>query len=356
MSHPTLQKRGLWLALVGFGLWACLFTLGREARADVDGRLGLELRGVAAGDDLPALVLRPSENVKRLRVKLTRGDGQALALGADGLAAGSEKVLSIQQPNGRFAWQARFEVRWGDDSDSSFDFSFETTRVGKLKLLIAPENVDLDARSMTFRMSNPADRAELAIVGKEGQTLKLLTQSYGGAAEGTTLALGWAPLGADILYLDLKVYDIAGFWTGVRLTPFSIEIPHDDVTFDNGKWDIRPSEEPKLERTMTLVREALAKHGTLLQLKLFIAGYTDTVGSKASNQTLSENRARAIAGWFAKKGLKAPILYQGFGEDALAVDTPDETPEPRNRRALYLLSSQLPGTSRHAPRADWKKL
>ena len=353
MSRPTVARRSFLLQL---SLLAVGVTVAPLVRADADGRLGLELRSVAAGDDLPALVVRPSELVKRLRVTLHRGDGQTVVLAADGVSAGTERVLAIQQPQGKFAYEASFAVRWEDDSDSTFDVSFEALRVAKLKLLVAPENVDLDARAMTFRMTNPADRAELAIIGKQGQTLKLVSQAYGGAAANTPLSFAWDDPGAEMLYMDLKVYDIAGFWTGVRMTPFSIEIPHDDVAFETARWDIRASEEPKLERTMDLVREALAKHGTLLQLKLFIGGYTDTVGSAASNQTLSENRARSIAGWFRKKGLAAPILFQGFGETALSVDTPDETPEPRNRRAVYILSSQVPSQSRHVPRSDWKKL
>ena len=34
-----------------------------------------------------------------------------------------------------------------------------------------------------------------------------------------------------------------------------------------------------------------------------------------------------------------PIYFQGFGEEVLAKPTPDETDEPLNRRALYILSA-----------------
>jgi outer membrane protein OmpA-like peptidoglycan-associated protein len=75
----------------------------------------------------------------------------------------------------------------------------------------------------------------------------------------------------------------------------------------------------------------------------YVAGYTDTVGSTADNQALSERRARAIADYFVKRGLTGmPIYARGFGEGALAVKTADDVPEAKNRRALYIVSSFMP--------------
>ena len=156
--------------------------------------------------------------------------------------------------------------------------------------------------------------------------------------------------------MEFRVDDVAGFWTALKLEPFAVEIPHEDLVFDNGKWDIRPTEEPKLDHTYKLIREALEKHGKLIQLKLFVAGYTDTVGSDGDNQRLSNNRARSIASWFRRKGLKVPIYYQGFGEKVLAKKTPDNTPEPINRRAVYVLASQQPATSETLPKQNWARL
>jgi outer membrane protein OmpA-like peptidoglycan-associated protein len=91
-------------------------------------------------------------------------------------------------------------------------------------------------------------------------------------------------------------------------------------------------------------------------VKLFVAGYTDTVSDRDHNQRLSDARAKSIASWFRRKGLRIPIFYQGFGEDVLAKPTPDEKPEPANRRALYLLASQRPATGGQLPRDAWKEL
>ena len=67
-----------------------------------------------------------------------------------------------------------------------------------------------------------------------------------------------------------------------------------------------------------------------------------TVGDAASNKVLSENRARSIARAFLAGGAGIPISYAGFGEEQLLVPTPDETPEPRNRRATYIVAITPP--------------
>jgi outer membrane protein OmpA-like peptidoglycan-associated protein len=108
--------------------------------------------------------------------------------------------------------------------------------------------------------------------------------------------------------------------------------------------------------TLELLRTKLKRFGGLVKLQLYIAGYTDTVGSRGSNHELSEKRARSIATWFKRRAVPVPILYQGFGEDALAVSTPNETKESRNRRALYVLSANAPATQKAIPRKNWKKL
>ncbi|MET0410467.1 MAG: OmpA family protein, partial [Polyangiaceae bacterium] len=85
-----------------------------------------------------------------------------------------------------------------------------------------------------------------------------------------------------------------------------------------------------------------AKHGSLGTIRLFIAGHTDTVGSREHNLALSSKRARAIAAWFRKSGLSLPIAYQGFGEQALKVVTADEVDKLDNRRVDYVLGLEPP--------------
>lgn len=320
--------------------------------------LNFNLKRVVSGKDYPAIILKPGEKVKRVTIKLNRSDGKTMKIVAKNLRPGRDKSLKVKQENGKFGYTAKFHIEWSDrrKKPSTFETDFELTRVGKLKVDISAEDIDLDARTLKCRSNNPAKKIALEIFGDGGKLLDTVEEHFDAADPGTNLELTWTDPGEDILFMKLRVFDIAGFYNGVKITPFSISIPHDEVEFVSGQHVVRASESPKLQETMKHIRKALAKHGTLLSLKLFVAGYTDTVGSRGSNQELSTRRARSIAAWFRKNGLKIPIYYQGFGEDVLAKGTPDETEEAANRRALYLLASQKPGMTKQTPRNKWRKL
>jgi OmpA-OmpF porin, OOP family len=69
-----------------------------------------------------------------------------------------------------------------------------------------------------------------------------------------------------------------------------------------------------------------------------IEGHTDTVGSAVLNKALSERRAAAVVDYLTAKYNVSPSRLQavGMGEQGLLVPTPDQTPEPRNRRVLVV--------------------
>ncbi len=69
--------------------------------------------------------------------------------------------------------------------------------------------------------------------------------------------------------------------------------------------------------------------------ELQIVGHTDTVGPRAFNERLGLARARAVAAALSEHGVNViSVQVESRGERELLVPTPDETPEPRNRRAL----------------------
>ena len=71
-----------------------------------------------------------------------------------------------------------------------------------------------------------------------------------------------------------------------------------------------------------------------------VAGYADTVGRKTYNQKLSEERAQAVASELAGNGVEAArITTRGYGESELAVATPNNTDEAKNRRVVVRIAS-----------------
>lgn len=102
----------------------------------------------------------------------------------------------------------------------------------------------------------------------------------------------------------------------------------DGVTFATGSAAINAG----FLTTLDNVADSLVKYPNSL---IDVYGFTDTTGSDATNQRLSEQRAQAVADYLASRGVaRARIATRGFGEqyDSLRVKTGDNVNEPLNRR------------------------
>lgn len=102
----------------------------------------------------------------------------------------------------------------------------------------------------------------------------------------------------------------------------------DGVTFASGSANINPGFYDALDS----VANSLIKYPNSL---VDVYGFTDTTGSDALNQRLSEQRAQAVADYLAAKGVaRSRLATRGYGEsyDYLRIKTADGVAEPLNRR------------------------
>jgi OOP family OmpA-OmpF porin len=92
----------------------------------------------------------------------------------------------------------------------------------------------------------------------------------------------------------------------------------------------------RARQTLDAVVAAVNKLGASA---LSVVGHTDTVGSTAYNQGLSEARARNVAEALTARGVPAlAMTLAGRSENQPAVDTGDNVREPLNRRVEIVLS------------------
>lgn len=267
--------------------------------------------------------------------------GDDLVLTLDGLALGSH------------ACRGRLQLRTPDGGSAEMPLSLDVELLSPIAVTVDLADLDLEARHLVFRANRPVQRISLQIIGEGGRVLGE-TEAGIGAQEGSVF--DWPQEPGEVLQIRLTAWDDHGFSGGVELSPWSYAIPHEDVVFASGSHEIREEEVWKLERCWEDVARVRTRYGDIVKMKLYVAGYTDTVGPAASNQELSERRARAIAAWFRGRGFDEPIHFQGFGERALAVSTPDETDEQANRRSVYLLSADTPPISGEIPDRAWTVL
>jgi outer membrane protein OmpA-like peptidoglycan-associated protein len=227
----------------------------------------------------------------------------------------------------------------------------------KLKLEIKESDIDIPARTLHFRLSGGSVKSvDFELFSPEGAKLHAGHEDYTRSVPGEPLAVTWPDLGkkAENFRIELKFNAADGGWVTFQIVRFYIEVPHEEVEFDSGKADVKADQQGKLEKPLGLLKEAATKYSQLMNVSLYVAGHTDTVGASQDNQRLSERRAQAIAQWLGAHGLKGlPIYVRGFGEGSLAVNTPDNTPEQKNRRAQYIVSSFAPAL---AGPGSWRRV
>jgi outer membrane protein OmpA-like peptidoglycan-associated protein len=98
------------------------------------------------------------------------------------------------------------------------------------------------------------------------------------------------------------------------------------VTFGVDRYDIQP----QFRGTLDQVAETLRAYPSTF---LDIYGHTDSTGSDAYNQTLSQNRAQSVASYLTQRGVQtARIATQGFGESQPVADNNTEAGRQANRR------------------------
>jgi outer membrane protein OmpA-like peptidoglycan-associated protein len=179
---------------------------------------------------------------------------------------------------------------------------------------------------------------------------------FKGQSAGTPLELTWPEEEGRVMKISLKAFDTAEFYTGLDLFPWQVDIPHEEVNFASGSADVPPGERGKLDRSHAQITEALSKYGRFAALRLYVLGHTDTVGAATDNRELSLRRAKSLAAYFRKRGLRVPVFYEGFGEQSPAVATPDETAEAGNRRAEYIIAVEDPVLQQAPFPPRWRKL
>lgn len=310
---------------------------------------------ILKGQDRPAVVIVPGFEVRKVTLDLTAGDLKVHRThGASG--ARDEILFEWDQPVGTRSYTGELKLVDGSGQESFMEPAFTITVMEGLTVQVPREKVDLDAHTLEVTMSRPAGKVDITVIDDTGAVVDAREIPFDGAAPGTPLPVQWEQGDQTVIRIDVKAYDQSDFWAGVELSPWWVEIPHEEVVFDTGKYDVRADQAHKVDESYALIAAAVQKYGHLVQVNLYVVGYTDTQGSPSNNRVLSDNRARSIARALRGCGFAGQVYYQGFGEDILAVPTPDEIDEERNRRAVYILAAEMPPVSPGIPDQNWKRL
>ncbi len=172
-----------------------------------------------------------------------------------------------------------------------------------------------EAATGTVTLEQPAPRPRGFTVEQDGRPVTG-TVGRGGAIE---------VQGANVVVID----------EGPRTTRVTVR---NDVLFDFDRTELRPEAAEALGRVAEIIRDRGPRAVRIL-------GHTDSVGSDAYNQALSERRARSVERWLAENGGGGlpPIRAEGRGEaepvasNASSDGRDDPEGRQRNRRVEVLL-------------------
>ena len=107
--------------------------------------------------------------------------------------------------------------------------------------------------------------------------------------------------------------------------PLGKVIALNGVTFEFNKTRLRPDAQTILD----LATDILKKYP---DMEVEVAGHTDSIGSDAYNQKLSEGRASAVRDYFVEKGVTNTLTIKGYGESEPITENDTEEGRERNRR------------------------
>ncbi len=147
------------------------------------------------------------------------------------------------------------------------------------------------------------------------------------------------PIANECINIKAGAYDIAEKCANKALDDLSATYTVDDllramnlyiIQFASGKYDIPP-------RNMTFLERAAGYMKKLPPTVVVeVGGHTDNVGSDSDNQTLSENRAKAVREALIKFGIKPETLTEkGYGKTKFKATNDTEDGKFQNRRIEY---------------------
>jgi outer membrane protein OmpA-like peptidoglycan-associated protein len=110
-----------------------------------------------------------------------------------------------------------------------------------------------------------------------------------------------------------------------------------DVLFDTAKFSLRPEAREKLAKVAGIV----SGHPGL---RLDVEGHTDSVGTDAYNQQLSEDRGGSVRDYLIEQGMpRTSVSSRGFGKTQPVASNETASGRQENRRVELVISGEIIG-------------
>jgi outer membrane protein OmpA-like peptidoglycan-associated protein len=208
------------------------------------------------------------------------------------------------------------------------------------KALIGVSAVALTAGCATYEPNPTRDTAVGAAAGAAIGALAHGSNRTHGALAGAAIGALGTYVWSSHMEKQKREMEQATRGTGVQVsqTPdnqLKLEVPS-DVSFDVGRYDIKPNFTPILGRFAQTLNENPAT-------TVRIVGHTDSTGSDAINDPLSVNRAASTRNYLTGHGVAAQrIAIDGRGSREPIADNSTDAGRAKNRRVEIFVAEAAP--------------
>ncbi|MFW5966951.1 MAG: hypothetical protein ACOCV2_05500, partial [Persicimonas sp.] len=175
---------------------------------------------VEKGKGKPTLELKATGSIEGGVVEIERSDGETYTEKLDAMGRGDVKEIEFDQPTGKYSYRVEVEATGPGESDVDMSFDFDAVVAGEFKLSVNTDEVRVDEGKVPLQTNRPLDRVEMIVKDEDGKTLAERTQDVGGKKG--VVVVEWPPK-EDVSSVELKAYDVDGFWNGLLLEPFWVE-------------------------------------------------------------------------------------------------------------------------------------
>ena len=196
-------------------------------------------------------------------------------------------------------------------------------------LVAQGQNARLDAR--TREADNAKDQAQAALADAQTQRLvasqaRIQTDAANSAAAASADQAAASAYQAAELQRQIDALD-------ARVTDRGLVLTLGDVLFTTGKAELNGGTTGHLDKLEAFLNKYPERTA-------HIEGYTDSVGSQSSNQSLSERRAESVSAYLRRQGVDASRLTaSGRGESDPVAGNDSATGRQQNRRVEVTISN-----------------
>lgn len=263
----------------------------------------------------------------RSRLEAAQAQPQTVALAADELARARESL--------RVASQA---LTRGDSTAQVDHLSYLALQ----QVAIAEDTAaSRGAQSVTAGAAAERDRMRLALRTREADAAQAQKSAAEAESASKTVQLAQSQANTQlerdrVARRDAKVGDLESQLRELNAQPTDrgMVVTLGDLLFDTGAAQLRPEGQQRMEQLASFMKHYPQRHAA-------IEGYTDSVGTAAANQALSNRRAQAVLAALTRLGvLASQLTTQGFGEERPIAGNETTAGRQMNRRVEIVFARE----------------